>query len=133
MAHIIKIENDDVFIGTDDNKIKTVRKNELDFDAKIGVEVDIFEDDYRTIITKHKKENVDAVKNVDGPYKVNKIIYLLLCFFLGGFGAHKLYARKSTCVLYLMFCWTFIPSLVAFFDFFIALFTGSDEFGKILI
>lgn len=39
---------------------------------------------------------------------------LLLAFFLGGVGAHHFYlGRVGPGALYLLFCWTFIPSLVA--------------------
>lgn len=44
------------------------------------------------------------------PRKVNKVIYVLLALFLGEFGLHKFYAGKTgTGILYLIFCWTFIP------------------------
>lgn len=39
---------------------------------------------------------------------------LLLAFFFGGVGAHHFYlGHVGLGVLYLLFCWTFIPSLVA--------------------
>ncbi len=38
----------------------------------------------------------------------------VLAFFLGGFGAHKFYLdRGGQGILYLLFCWTFIPAIVA--------------------
>ena len=41
----------------------------------------------------------------------------LLALFLGGFGAHKFYLGKGIQgLLYLLFCWTFIPGIVAFFE-----------------
>jgi TM2 domain-containing membrane protein YozV len=41
-----------------------------------------------------------------------------LVFFVGGFGGHKFYLGDNLAgVLYLMFSWTLIPSLIAFFDF----------------
>lgn len=47
----------------------------------------------------------------------SKMIAFLLAWFLGGFGAHKFYLGKGgQGVLYLLFCWTLIPSLVAFFE-----------------
>ena len=37
-----------------------------------------------------------------------------LCFFLGGIGAHEFYLGNSgTGVVYLLFCWTFIPAIIA--------------------
>ena len=39
---------------------------------------------------------------------------VLLAVFLGGVGAHKFYLGQSGLgVLYLVFCWTFIPSIIA--------------------
>jgi TM2 domain-containing membrane protein YozV len=47
----------------------------------------------------------------------NKIVAALLAFFLGGFGLHKFYLGKvGAGILYLLFSWTFIPSIIAFFE-----------------
>ena len=47
-----------------------------------------------------------------------RTIAILLAFFLGGFGIHKFYQNKvGLGVLYLLFCWTFVPSIVAFIEF----------------
>jgi len=41
----------------------------------------------------------------------------LLAIFLGGLGIHKFYLGKvGQGVLYLLFCWTLIPGLIAFFE-----------------
>jgi TM2 domain-containing membrane protein YozV len=43
----------------------------------------------------------------------------ILTFFLGGIGIHKFYLGQSgQGILYLIFCWTLIPSILAFFQFF---------------
>ncbi len=45
---------------------------------------------------------------------------ILLAFFLGSFGAHRFYLRQNGWgVLYLLFCWTFIPHLVSFVECFL--------------
>ena len=50
-----------------------------------------------------------------------------LAFFLGGLGAHKFYLGKSAQgILMLIFCWTYIPSFIAFIDF-IVLLCSSDQ------
>lgn len=65
---------------------------------------------------------------------VNKVVYCLLAFFLGGIGVHKFYAGKiGTGVLYLIFSWTFIPSFIAFIEFIIGLTKKADANGKILV
>jgi len=48
----------------------------------------------------------------------DRTIAILLAFFLGGFGGHKFYLGENVAgVLYLIFSWTLIPSLIALFDF----------------
>ncbi|MEE3421157.1 MAG: TM2 domain-containing protein [Succinimonas sp.] len=65
-------------------------------------------------------------------HTVNKVIYLLLIFFLGGLGIHKFYARRPVAgVLYLLFCWTGIPVILAIISFVITLFTPADPAGNI--
>ena len=72
--------------------------------------------------------------SVQNKKKVNKLAYVLLAFFLGGFGGHKFYSGKiGTGILYLIFSWTFIPSMIAFVEFIIALTKPSDEYGEIYV
>lgn len=55
----------------------------------------------------------------------------VLAFFLGGFGAHKFYLRQTGLgVLYLIFFWTWIPSIIAFIEFIILLCTSEEEFDR---
>jgi TM2 domain-containing membrane protein YozV len=45
----------------------------------------------------------------------SRTIAVLLALFLGGIGAHRFYLGKTRSgILYLVFCWTFLPSLIAF-------------------
>lgn len=65
---------------------------------------------------------------------VNKVTYMLLAFFLGGLGIHKFYAKKTFLgVIYLIFCWTCIPALIAFIEFIIAAFKTADPEGNIVV
>jgi len=51
----------------------------------------------------------------------------LLALLLGGLGVHRFYLRQiGLGILYLVFCWTFIPAIVALVDGIIIL-TQSDE------
>ncbi|WP_019003069.1 TM2 domain-containing protein [Succinimonas amylolytica] len=69
---------------------------------------------------------------VIGPHTVNKVIYLVLAFFLGGFGIHKFYARRPLAgIICVLFCWTCIPLIWSLISFVIALFTPSDSLGNI--
>lgn len=47
----------------------------------------------------------------------SRTIAVLLALFLGGIGAHKFYlGNVGVGLLYLLFCWTFIPALIALFE-----------------
>ncbi|KPS90936.1 hypothetical protein AN697_28135, partial [Enterobacter cloacae subsp. cloacae] len=61
-----------------------------------------------------------ATKASSGSGEKSRIAAALLAFFLGGFGAHKFYLGKiGQGFLYLIFCWTFIPAIIAFIEFII--------------
>ena len=52
--------------------------------------------------------------------KKNPTIAVLLALFLGGLGLHKFYMGKiGLGILFLIFCWTSIPSIIAFFEAFV--------------
>ena len=51
----------------------------------------------------------------------------VIALFLGGLGIHRFYLGQAGLgILYLLFCWTLIPSVAAFIDGLIFL-TESDE------
>jgi TM2 domain-containing membrane protein YozV len=55
----------------------------------------------------------------------------LLALFLGGIGVHKFYlGRGGMGVVYLLFCWTFIPSIVAFIEALILFGMSETEFAQ---
>ena len=57
----------------------------------------------------------------------NRTIAALLAFFLGYLGIHKFYLGENLAgILYLLFFWTFIPGIIAFFEF-IGLIIMSDQ------
>jgi TM2 domain-containing membrane protein YozV len=59
----------------------------------------------------------------------SKTTAALLAFFLGGFGGHKFYLGKPVQgLLYLIFCWTFIPALIAFIEAIMLLTMNEMEF-----
>ncbi len=65
------------------------------------------------------------------PNGKSKIAAALFAFFLGGFGAHKFYLGQiGQGLLYLLFCWTFIPAFVAFIEFIILLTMNDETFNQ---
>lgn len=54
----------------------------------------------------------------------------LLAFFLGGFGGHKFYlGQVGLGILYLVFCWTFIPGVVALIEGIVYLSSSDADFA----
>lgn len=54
----------------------------------------------------------------------------ILGIFLGGFGIHKFYLGKyGQGILYLLFCWTYIPSIVGFIEGIMYLTKSDQEFN----
>jgi TM2 domain-containing membrane protein YozV len=61
------------------------------------------------------------------PSGKSKIAAALFAIFLGGIGIHKFYlGRVVWGILYILFCWTFIPAIVGFIEGIVYL-TMSDE------
>lgn len=54
----------------------------------------------------------------------------ILAILLGGIGAHKFYLdRTGMGILYLVFCWTFIPAIVGLIEGIIYLTKSDEEFA----
>lgn len=59
----------------------------------------------------------------------NKIVAAILAIILGGLGIHKFYlGHTGKGILYLLFCWTYIPSLIAFIEGIIILCSNDENF-----
>ena len=107
MAKIIEITAEHVSIGMDDGSIREIRPSDVSFIPQILV---------------------------SGGKVVNKVIYCVLALFLGGIGVHKFYAGQiGTGICYLLFCWTFIPGIIAFIEAIIALCKHADAAGNIVV
>ena len=137
MSKILQIASDTVTVGLDDGTLQVYPISCCSgFTPEVGIEVDVYSDGTKTIIVK-KVSIQNALKHpntvgANGKRKVNKIAYVLLAFFLGGIGIHKFYAGHIFLgILYLLFFWTCIPSLIAFIEFIIGICKSSDENGEI--
>lgn len=61
----------------------------------------------------------------------NKIVAALLAIFIGGLGIHKFYlGRIFQGIIYIIFCWTGIPSIVAFIEGIVYLVMTDKDFNK---
>ena len=55
----------------------------------------------------------------------------ILALILGGLGVHKFYLGKwGLGLLYLLFCWTYIPSVIAFVEGIMYLVSSDENFAK---
>jgi len=154
MAKIVKVVNDVVFVGLDNGQVKEVRRSDCEFEPVVGTLVEVFESETTTIVHKVEKKaeepvsekginikienaNNNTVPNiayVASGKVVDKVVYLVLCFFFGFIGVHKFYAGKiGAGIMYVIFSWTTIPAIIAFIEFFVALFKKADSNGKIIV
>lgn len=155
MAKIISINNSVISIGTDDGGIKEVRACDMNFVPHVGDEVEIFETETKTIVSKIEPKvepsipaggiNINLTNSQNnappaapvapaGTKAVNKVVYCVLAFFLGGIGIHKFYAGKiGAGIAYILFCWTLIPGVIAFFEGIVGLTKHADSAGNIII
>ena len=156
MAKIIEITDTVISIGMDNGTIEEVRANDINFVPHIGDEVELFKTETKVIVSKGEKKpdpaipqgginiNLTNSQDISAPAQtvvapingkaVNKTVYCLLAFFLGGIGIHKFYAgRTGSGILCLLFCWTGIPSIIALVDFIVGLTKRADVNGIILV
>lgn len=152
MAKIIGIDSQIVSIGTDDGGIKEVRAGDINFVPHVGDKVEIFETETKMIVSKVEEKNslngngginINLTNSQVGTQPqigvisgkvVNKLVYCILAFFLGGIGIHKFYAgRTGSGIAYLLFSWTFIPGIIAFIEFIVGLTKKADNNGNIIV
>lgn len=141
MARILKVNPDTVSIGIETGEIIEVRIEDLNFTPAVDDVVEVYKSDKETIV---RKVDVAAGSTFNifktdynyaiGKTAVNKVVYALLAILLGAFGIHKFYVGKPTSgVLYLIFCWTFIPGLISFIEGIMAIAAKEDENGNIYV
>ena len=61
----------------------------------------------------------------------SKVTAILLALFLGGIGIHKFYLGKvGWGIVYLLFCWTFIPAVAALVELIMLIVMSDEEFNR---
>lgn len=128
MSKVIKINNETVTIGNDDGSFLDIPVSELDFKPVVGESVEVFASEGKTIVYRNEKSPSLPPKGKG----VNQLAYCLFAFLLGGFGVHKFYAGKvGLGIVYLLFCWTFIPAIIALVEGIIGVTKKADAEGNI--
>lgn len=65
------------------------------------------------------------------PNGKSKLAAALFAFFLGGFGFHKFYLGSiGMGVIYLLLCWTFIPSVLGIIEGILLLIMSEEDFNR---
>lgn len=108
-----QLKDDDLFCPSCGSKVEPL-------DNKIHVSADL--------------RNI-ASSTGDNVSNKSRLCAALLAFFLGGLGIHRFYMGKTTSGIFmLLFCWTLIPSIIAFVDFIIILCgSATDSEGKQIV
>ena len=129
MAKIIKLDDQSVSIGLEDGRLRVVDRADLNFEPKIGDEVEVFEGDGQIVVARKEPKQpkdiqrepyLNEKKAEDNPpppgtTKVNQLVYCLLAFLLGTFGGQEFYVGSiGWGIVCILFCWTGIPSIVGF-------------------
>ncbi len=82
-----------------------------------------------TVVIQQQPQTV-YVSGIDPSWPIkSKLAAGLLAIFLGGIGVHKFYMGKiGMGILYLCFCWTYIPAIVGFIEGIIYLCSNDENF-----
>lgn len=137
---VIRVNRDGAMLGFPDGTFKLVSFGDLGFIPEINDLVDIYVNGDSVVYVMHESSFSSAfnTKSLDSVFgskrRVDKVVYCVLAFLLGGLGVHKFYAGKMFLgILYVLLCWTFIPAIVAVIEGIIALCQDADSRGRILV
>lgn len=78
----------------------------------------------------NNQPSVQSNNGIDSSWPIkNKVVAGILALLLSGIGIHKFYLGKiGTGVVYLLFCWTGIPAIIAFIEGIIYLTSNDHNF-----
>ena len=134
IAKVLSNNNEEVQLGFEDGTMRTVRAKDIGFLAQVGTKIEVYEQMNGNVKNyAYIKHEESALEKISGnKRKINKVVYMLVTFFLGGLGIHKFITGKVVLgLVYLLLCWTFIPAFVAFVEFILAALKNTDENGMI--
>lgn len=61
----------------------------------------------------------------------NRLVAIIITLFVGAFGLHKFYLGENLAgIMYLLFSWTLIPGILAFFDFLGLALMSEESFNR---
>lgn len=79
---------------------------------------------------KHSSSKVTNQVIIGQKSSKNKLVAALLAIFLGGIGIHKFYlGQVGWGILYIIFCWTWIPLIIGFIEGIIYLTMSDKDFA----
>ena len=145
---VIRIDASNAIVGLNDGTTKTYPLSAFNYTPMVGDEVQVYGDGANTIIAKASQNNQQgnngagsqnvyvnvAQPATAGGHKVNKVANSKISLLLGGIGIHSFYAGKiGQGVCMLLFCWTWIPAIIALVQLIKALCTPADANGMIYV
>ena len=90
MSEILAINESTVKVGEDDGSMADLPIASLHFsNPVVGDKVRVFKDG-KNVIVKREEATVGSIVSTDGDRrKINKIVYIVITFFLGGLGINR--------------------------------------------
>ena len=135
-AKIIKSDDVNVTLGYDDGRFEEVPRAALNLGefAHDGMTLEVYQNGDQKVYAIAKTTNAGVSTDASGKHKVSKLAYVLCALLVGGIGVHKFYAgRVGLGIVYLLFCWTFIPALIALIEGIVAATKTADADGNIWV
>lgn len=148
MPKIIQVGMDKVTVGFENGSLKDYDRGACSgFIPQMGMRVEVYEDGGRAVIVEAGSPGgPSAAQDAQfadpaasgagaqgaGPRRVSQLAYCVLALLLGGLGVHKFYAgHVGLGILYLLFCWTGVPAVIALVEFILAIIKKPDAQGRI--
>lgn len=90
MSEILEIGQSVVKIGSDTGEIINAPLATLQFaNPQVGDRVKVYKSGKEVIVTKDDNTTALGATSADGTRKINKVIYVLVTFFIGWLGVHR--------------------------------------------